>query len=256
MTDRHETSNSLIQVPRDLIRECERVLSPMPGWRRHPLKSLKQLIYGLNGLYAWHQLFRYNHGLRRPSEVKRELEGILSWADKGNSNRIAARLADLDETNRDSFNLILFQMALEIAPDHPERAVQDPETLIRLVDLSRSDPKQIATLAERAIASVDSHIKEGRGGNRNYGKLVEREIVFELGCIFAECTGRNPGITFDNHHNYNNFNGIHTGPFVRFVQIVSEELGHTLNGRQILNIYSSLDVPEWRSGKTGGWSAT
>jgi len=215
----------------------------MPGWRRHPLKSLKQLIYGLNGLYAWHQLFRYNHGLRRPSEVKRELEGILSWADKGNSNRIAARLADLDETNRDSFNLILFQMALEIAPDHPERAVQDPETLIRLVDLSRSDPKQIATLAERAIASVDSHIKEGRGGNRNYGKLVEREIVFELGCIFAECTGRNPGTTYD----FDNVD--YTGPFVRFVQIVFEALGRPLSGHQVFERYSALEVPEWQVGK-------
>lgn len=243
MTSDHENPNSLIQVPRDLIRRCATVLSKCPSWKRRPCTSLKWLVQGLNGLFASHPLLKYRSGFPRPAQVKRELEGIRGWASKGNTDRLAARLDELAERQSDSVSLLLYQLGSELEPDNTERAASDPKTLKLLRNLAKNDPKHVASLAERAMALMTPLIKRGRGGSKNRGKTVDREIAFELGNIFLQCTGRNPGTTykFDKR--------VHTGPFIRFAEIVFKELGYSLNSRQVFERYSSLSIPEWQAGK-------
>ena len=71
---------TLIQVPRDLVRACAAELQHLPGWRGHPLRSIKGLIYGLNSIADNFELYRYRDGFPQPSIATRELKGVRGLA--------------------------------------------------------------------------------------------------------------------------------------------------------------------------------
>ena len=119
--------------------------------------------------------------------------------------------------------------------------VQDPRTATHLEELACAQPHMLALLAERALNGLRPLVIPGRGGDRNRGTLTERDLVSELGTIFEQVTGRSRGVTANAHAVGD---ARYSGPFVRFVQIVTEVLGRRLSSRKVYRLHRILKDQE------------
>jgi hypothetical protein len=224
-------------------------LSTVAGWQEQPLRSLITLIYGLNTLYAALPLLSDRYGFPRPSVALKDLEGLQGLCraalKTGRSDRLLARLQILERQEAPSYNLLLFQAATRLDPHRPARVIADKATRDYLFHQAKDRPEQIRELAKSAMEGLHPLVADdGQGGDRNRGKLLEREIVRELGFIYWNITGRPPGVTFRDTPTADE---AYTGLFVRFTKLVFADLGMAISGRKILERLSSLAIPEWRS---------
>lgn len=235
----------MIHVPRDLVLRCAGELSHLPGWRRRPLASTKRLICGLNSVFAAHDLFRYGHGFPRPSVTVRELERLQALcrtaARTGNCAAVRRRLDDLNERRSDTYGLLLFQAARVECPKNPLEAIQDGRAAKYLGELAGYWPVMIASFAESALIGLQPLVCAGRGGDRHRGALTDKDLVFWLGVVFRDATGRPRGIT---RSAYAEGDARYTGPFVRFAQIVSAALGRGMGGREVARLHCRLKAEE------------
>lgn len=240
---------SLILAPA-VICGCARAVKHLPGWKRHRLRSLADLIYGVNTICAEYPSFRYNAGFPQPSVAVRELKRIQALAVRAQRTRnvhpLADRLEALKARKNDSYNLLAFQAARVLDPEHPSRMVQHPETDALLGSLARADPARLAIFAEAALEELQPLAKKGQGGDRNQGSVTKRDLILEIGLLFERVTGRKPGTTWDADDER------FTGPFIEFAIAIFKGLGIKTSARQIFRLYKSLDLPEWRTGAHKG----
>src|SRR5215216_3251328 len=128
----------MIQVPRELVRRCAAGLAGTPKWQRRPCASLKSLIYGLNTIWANFRFLQYRRGFLRPSVAVRELEGLRGLARRpAGSSPALRRLETLIRRDTDSHGLLVFQAALLIDKEVPERALADGRALALLREIAR-----------------------------------------------------------------------------------------------------------------------
>ena len=238
---------TLIRVPRSLVELCAEELNHLPGWKTHPCSSLKELIYGLNTIEENFKFYRFRDGFPRPSEAVRELKGIRGLASTaartGNASPLCKRLKGLQERDTGGYRLILFRMASVVSPSHPEAAVIEPETENRLLQLADSAPDLLVRMANEALEQLAPLVELGRGGDRNKGPTLERQLLFELGCLFESVVRRPPGVTTNAYADKNP----HGGPFLEFAGVVFGYLGLENECEHLFRIYRALDIPEWDS---------
>jgi hypothetical protein len=221
----------MIQIPRDLVRGCAAELSKLPGWKRHPCTSLKDLIYGLNSILDRQPFLKYRHGFPNPSVAVRELERIRGLRERSEDacdcTPLAKRIEILIIRDSDSYGLLLFQAGRLLEKKAPERAIIDGRALEFLREVARTQPSQLADMSDRALNALRPVAKKGRGGDRNLGARGKRDMIRDLGFLFEKVAERPPGVT------YNDYKSTYGGPFVKFVLTI---LGPKINGRQVYRL--------------------
>ena len=233
----------MIDVPRDLIRSCAATLSRFPSWKKRPCASCKHLIYGLNGIVHNFKYYRYHNGFPRPAQAIRELEGIRSLAltasRTGNTGPLLKRIQALRDRCAESYNMLVYRMAAIVLPSHPERAVIEQATEEQVLEIVDRIPDELASMADALLILLYPETRTGRGGNRNKGALLEREVLFDIGCLFHDIAKRPPGVTFSSVKRE------FTGPFLQFAGTVFRFLDLNGDGDHLFRVYQALDVPEW-----------
>lgn len=129
------------------------------------------------------------------------------------------------------------------------KIVHEKRTADHLSDLASRRPDVVADMVDSALSGLRPLIASGRGGDRNRGALTEKDLVFELGVIFLSAVGRPRGITGDA---YAEGDARYTGPFVKFVQIVSAALGRRMSGRKVDHLHGLLKAEEREEDLTQG----
>jgi hypothetical protein len=168
----------------------------------------------------------------------RELEGVRGLCRRSQSadgpSALVARVDALIRRDADSYRLLRFQAAQRVDKDWPERAIADGRAMEILREVTRDHPKQLAEMAAQALKRLRGIAKQGRGGDRNRGALIKRDLVWRLGILFENVTGKKPAIT------HNVYTSTYSGRFVRFVCDVFESLGLTITGRQIAHFVAAI----------------
>lgn len=151
-------------------------------------------VSDLVSLLERHHLARYRHGLPSPSTVARDLRRLADrcTSGRGGTEALADRLKALRDAEADSYKLLLFQSALDIDNSNPEQPLSNGLAERQLLRLAQSSPERIANYADTAVQNLEELRQSGRGGSRNRGKLVERELVHRLGILYEQLTGDAP----------------------------------------------------------------
>lgn len=271
------TRKTLVHVPRELVRQCAGLLSTFAAWKRRPCTSLKFLIYRLNSLFDAYPLARYWDGFPEPAKQIRELERLSHWCKRalqsGSTDQVVARLEDMQSRESDCFSLLLFQVALHRDPKRPERLVRDRATVEGLYAMAREEPDLLLETLERVTAGLRPLKAIGRGGARHRRNQADRHVVIVLGMLFEDLTGKPPGASYkrlssSDTEKWNNRTetvniGIqsgkskrkphsgdyYSGRFIVFCQLVFEALGTTKSGRQVFELYRSIDIASWTAAR-------
>lgn len=248
----------MIHVPRKLVRQCATELATASKlaktdrWKRRPCKSLKYLIVGLNSIDRDFRSIastvtrnisaaEYNYGFPQPSVAIRELEGLRGLAGRKNPAAAIERLETLIERDRDSYHLLRFRAA-RLCDPKTVPALHDGRALVLLRDIARNQPEQLIKFIDQVLEGLKDQLKEGRGGNRNRGDLVRRELMERLGILYHDLTGRAPAVSINRYHKSGEPK--YYGRFAPFVHAVSAHLRIPINGAEARHFLRTMkDIP-------------
>lgn len=158
-----------------------------------------------------------------PSATASEFNSLVSACDR--ILNFLSHGADEDVPHHElsaaavAYRLLRWQIALEIEPQHPERAIQEgtANAAIRRHGAAVNTVRGAALLAQRGVKAT---VAPGRGGRRHTRDVALGTTVDHLLDIYERVSGRQPATTIG-------------GPTMRFLEICLPLLGWNLTDYSI-----------------------
>ncbi len=162
-------------------------------------RQCRRLTRYLRELPIYIERFRRRDAIPRPAfvrDVLKRLEAACSRQLDGGAPFRPDRIRKRLEKDENASALVLWQMALKVDPQHPERAIEDGRAA-KALSAATLDPGEMQQAAAAARHSVSTIVREGRGGDRHKPDWVLERVILDLGVLFLEATGEKPGISTD-----------------------------------------------------------
>ncbi len=121
---------------------------------------------------------------------------------------------------------IIWSLALEIDPAHPEWAIRDRKA-DQCLNECLNAVRRLKTAARDGAARAETEITPGRGGKRRKPDRVQGNIALELFYIYEVVTGRKVGTSIHTESKEP------TGPLIRMFRLCLPELGWDLSPKAI-----------------------
>ncbi|MEZ5792182.1 MAG: hypothetical protein R3D34_15855 [Nitratireductor sp.] len=214
----------------------ERIAPKVPGRRRDNARVDLYSVMERHGPYSG-----FRHGYPNPAASIRSLKSVAEgW---GTASALVNLLRRWEKLSLYPYRQLPGFAARELDFHTMEKRMVDGSADRHLLEVAEHDPGHVRMWAGEAAEGLAPQTRAGRGGPKNRGKLVERDLVLELGLIFERLTGEHPGVTT------NPVDDSQEGRFVDLVCSVASALDvemTPLTVKRFLADIKKSDIPRWK----------
>lgn len=198
-----------------------------PGKVRWLVRNLRDLP---DSVRRYQSLYTIN----RPKQVIDAFDRVANSISKlllaYGADKESGRLGWTSEKDSSFEALILWQRAVSLDPDRPERMVQEDKAL----DSLQQQLDSIVQLRREVLsarAGLEGRAGSGHGGRRHRGDPVLNELFKDLLLLYSELKGTNKGITVDPYAEDQDKQV--RGPLIDFFRLTLRPLGWRLTSSSI-----------------------